>query len=59
MFLGILIAGLLEYRDTALRTESDIWAFTTLSTLAMISHIDGLPQPAKTKRRWKLFWTNS
>ena len=55
MFLGILIAALLEYRDTALRTESDIWAFTTLPTLAMISHIDGLPQPAKTKRGWKLF----
>jgi polysaccharide chain length determinant protein (PEP-CTERM system associated) len=55
LFLGMLIAALLEYRDTSLRNERDIWAFTKLPTLAMISHIDGLPQPAKPRRRWKLF----
>jgi len=56
LFLGVLIAAFLEYRDTALRTESDIWAFTTLPTLAMLSHIDGLPKPAADpKRRWRLF----
>lgn len=56
LFLGIVLTALLEYRDTALRTESDIWAFTTLPTLAMISHIDGLPKsPKNPKRRWKIF----
>jgi uncharacterized protein involved in exopolysaccharide biosynthesis len=55
LFLGLLIAGLLEYRDTSLRNERDIWAFTKLPTLATISHIDGLPKPDKPPSRWKLF----
>lgn len=55
LFLGLLLAGLLEYRDTSLRNERDIWAFTKLPTLAIISHIAGLPQPAKPHHRWKLF----
>jgi polysaccharide chain length determinant protein (PEP-CTERM system associated) len=55
LFLGLLVAGLLEYRDTSLRNERDIWAFTKLSTLAVISHIDGLPQPAKLRSRWSFF----
>jgi polysaccharide chain length determinant protein (PEP-CTERM system associated) len=55
LFLGLLIAALLEYRDTSLRNERDIWAFTKLPTLAIIAHIDGLPQPAKALSRWKLF----
>jgi len=42
LFLGLLIAGLLEYRDTSLRTERDVWAFTKLPTLATISHLDDL-----------------
>jgi polysaccharide chain length determinant protein (PEP-CTERM system associated) len=45
LFLGGLLAGLLEYRDKSLRSERDIWVFTKLPTLAVISHIDGLPQP--------------
>ena len=55
LFMGLLIAALLEYRDTSLRNERDIWAFTKLPTLAVISHIDGLPQTAKPSSRWKLF----
>ncbi len=55
LFLGLLIAGLLEYRDTSLRNERDIWAFTNLPTLAIISHIDGLPKPEKPPSRWNLF----
>ena len=35
--LGLLVIALLEYRDTALRTERDIWAFTQLPTLAVIA----------------------
>ena len=31
--LGLLIVAWMEYRDTALRTERDIWAFTKLPTL--------------------------
>jgi uncharacterized protein involved in exopolysaccharide biosynthesis len=52
--LGLLIAALLEYRDTSLRNERDIWAFTKLPTLAMISHIDGFPSLQK-RSRWNLF----
>ena len=36
--LGLLIAAFLEYRDTALRTERDIWSFTQLPTLAVIAY---------------------
>jgi polysaccharide chain length determinant protein (PEP-CTERM system associated) len=53
--LGLLIAGLLEFRDTALRNERDVWAFTKLPTLAMISHIDDLPRPPESRDRWMLF----
>jgi capsular polysaccharide biosynthesis protein len=49
--LGLLIVGLLEYMDTALRTERDIWAFTKLPTLGVIA-FNGDPEPTKTKRRW-------
>jgi hypothetical protein len=51
----MLLAGLLEYRDTSLRSERDVWAFTKLSTLAVISHIDGLPQAEIPGSRRKLF----
>jgi polysaccharide chain length determinant protein (PEP-CTERM system associated) len=37
LLLGLLVAGLLEYRDTALRTERDVYAFTKLPTLAVIA----------------------
>jgi polysaccharide chain length determinant protein (PEP-CTERM system associated) len=37
LVFGLLIVALLEYRDTALRTERDIWAFTQLPTLAVIA----------------------
>jgi polysaccharide chain length determinant protein (PEP-CTERM system associated) len=35
--LGLLIVGLLEYFDTAVRNERDIWAFTKLPTLGVIA----------------------
>jgi polysaccharide chain length determinant protein (PEP-CTERM system associated) len=35
--LGGGIAALLEYRDTSLRNERDVWAFTRLPTLGIIS----------------------
>jgi polysaccharide chain length determinant protein (PEP-CTERM system associated) len=55
LLLGLGIAALLEYRDTSLRNERDIWAFTKLPTLAVISRIKELPEPVKPRTRWKLF----
>jgi hypothetical protein len=42
-----MLAALLEYRDVTLRSELDVWAFTKLPTLAILSHIDGLPRQAQ------------
>jgi hypothetical protein len=50
-----MIAAVLEYRDTSLRNERDIWAFTKLPTLAIISHIDNLNRPHGEPSRWKFF----
>jgi uncharacterized protein involved in exopolysaccharide biosynthesis len=55
LFLGLLLSALLEYRDTSLRNERDIWAFTKLPTLAVISRIDDLARPSKRERLGKLF----
>jgi len=35
--IGLLIVAFLEYRDTALRTEREVWDFTHLPTLAVIA----------------------
>lgn len=53
--LGLLIAALLEYRDTSLRNERDVWAFTKLPTLAVVSLIDELAQPDKASFRPRFF----
>jgi capsular polysaccharide biosynthesis protein len=55
LFLGLLLAALLEYRDTSVRNERDIWAFTKLPTLAIISYISDLDHPDKAGKRFKLF----
>jgi uncharacterized protein involved in exopolysaccharide biosynthesis len=56
LFLGILIAAALEFRDTSLRNERDIWAFTKLPTLGSISHVAGIPEAAKGHhKRWRPF----
>jgi polysaccharide chain length determinant protein (PEP-CTERM system associated) len=49
--LGLLIVALLEYLDTALRTERDIWSFTKLPTLGIIG-FTGDTAAIKPKRRW-------
>ncbi len=46
--LGLAIAGLLEYRDTTLRSERDIWAFTSLPTLGVIPVSDTPEMRART-----------
>ena len=38
LFFGLLIVALLEYRDTTMRTEKDVYAFTHLPTLAVIAY---------------------
>ncbi|MEO6912194.1 MAG: Wzz/FepE/Etk N-terminal domain-containing protein [Edaphobacter sp.] len=50
--LGLLFVALLEYRDTALRSERDIWAFTKLPTLAVIE-FTGETGPAPAKHWWQ------
>jgi polysaccharide chain length determinant protein (PEP-CTERM system associated) len=50
VLLGLLIVAWIEYRDTALRTEQDIWAFTKLPTLAVISLAADVTQ-RETKRK--------
>jgi uncharacterized protein involved in exopolysaccharide biosynthesis len=51
LFLGLLIVGTLEYLDTAVRSERDIWAFTKLPTLGVIA-LTGEPGPVQSRRRW-------
>jgi polysaccharide chain length determinant protein (PEP-CTERM system associated) len=51
LVIGLAIVALIEYRDTAVRTERDIWAFTKLPTLAVIGYA-GEEELAPTKRRW-------
>jgi len=59
--LGLLLAGLMEYRDTSLRSEADIWAFTKLPTLAIVSYMknmEQLDQPGIRGRLKKFFSRN-
>jgi polysaccharide chain length determinant protein (PEP-CTERM system associated) len=55
LMLGLLIAGLQEYRDTSLRNERDIWAFTKLPTLAIISHMGDLSESGASGHRGDIF----
>jgi polysaccharide chain length determinant protein (PEP-CTERM system associated) len=55
--LGLLIVAFLEYKDTALRTERDVWAFTQLPTLAVIAWSGGVAdsKPGNLARLKRLF----
>jgi polysaccharide chain length determinant protein (PEP-CTERM system associated) len=53
--VGMGIATALEYRDTSLQTESDIWTFTKLPTLATISYFEEVPRPALRHKGFGLF----
>ncbi len=55
--LGTLIVALLEYKDTALRTERDIWDFTQLPTLAVVAWSGDIAnmKPGKFARLKQLF----
>ncbi len=56
--LGLAIVSLLEYRDTALRSERDVWAFTKLPTLATISLLKDVA-PASLGQKRRLFGRRS
>jgi len=55
LMLGLLIVALLEYKDTALRTERDIWAFTQLPTLAVIAWSGDVAETQQRGRVRRLF----
>ncbi len=49
LMLGLLVIAVIEYMDTAVRSESDIFAFTKLPTLAVISIAADVVQREKHK----------
>jgi len=53
--IGLLIIAALEYRNTEIRSERDIWAFTKLPTLASIALTGDVPMPVETSawKNWK------
>lgn len=51
LILGLMLVAWREYRDTALRSERDVWAFTKLPTLGVISFTGDL-EDLKPKRRF-------
>lgn len=53
--LGLLLSALLEYRNTALRTEHDVLVFTKLPTLAVIAWSDEVSgrRPGRLKRLFR------
>jgi polysaccharide chain length determinant protein (PEP-CTERM system associated) len=53
--LGLLLTALLEYRDKSMRNEGDVFAFTKLPTLAVVSYINDLDTSRSPGRRRKLF----
>jgi polysaccharide chain length determinant protein (PEP-CTERM system associated) len=56
--LGLLIVALIEYKDTSIRSERDIWEFTKLPTLAVIVYSGDIAAgttPGKVDRISRLF----
>ena len=51
LILGTILVAWREYRDTAIRSERDVWAFTKLPTLGVISLTGEVMEATKT-RRW-------
>ena len=53
LILGVMFVAWKEYRDTALRSERDVWAFTKLPTLGVISFSGEVMESPNTGRRWR------
>ncbi|WP_035358852.1 GumC family protein [Edaphobacter aggregans] len=51
LILGVMFVAWKEYRDTALRSERDVWAFTKLPTLGVISFSGEVLEPANSGGR--------
>ncbi len=49
LVLGLAIVGLLEWKDTTLRSERDVWAFTKLPTLGLIGYADDIKASDRSK----------
>jgi uncharacterized protein involved in exopolysaccharide biosynthesis len=57
--LGLAITAFQEYKDTALRSEKDVWAFTQLPTLGIISvagHMPDVETPTPGRLRRFFGW---
>jgi polysaccharide chain length determinant protein (PEP-CTERM system associated) len=52
LLVGIMLVAWREYRDTAMRNERDVWAFTKLPTLAVISFTGDVDPTMHHKRKW-------
>ena len=58
LLLGLGISSFLEYLNTAIQNEDDVFAFTKLPTLAVIARADGASEPDEAGiPAWK-FWLN-
>ena len=47
LLLGAIVSALLEYRNTAIRNEDDIYAFLQLNTLIAIERVGNKPMRAQ------------
>ena len=52
LVLGLAIVLLLEFRDTSMRSERDVWAFLELPVLSSLSLSDQVPSDGMTSRGW-------
>jgi len=52
LILGTILVAWREYRDTVMRSERDVWAFTKLPTLGVISFATNDPDQTASGRRW-------
>ena len=52
LVLGLAIVLFLEFRDTSVRSERDIWAFLDLPVLTSISLSDQVPTEDPSGRNW-------
>lgn len=50
LVLGLVIVAAIEYKDKTLRTERDVWFFTHVPTLAVISDLGGMETASGGKR---------
>lgn len=60
LLIGLATSAFLEFRNTALQTEDDVYAFTKLPTLAVIGRAESAldPSQAEDVPAWK-FWAPS